>query len=225
MTPHIIDALSLACAGLGARCMIVWPVFPHRRHMLMAQLGIALGFGAHYWLEGAQTAAILNGLGALHVLASLTWGTNRRLKWLGYAMIPAVVLACLVTWSGLPSAFSGLGTTLIAIGRVQVTASRLRLFVLIGTPFWLVHDLMIGSPLFIADAISIAMGLFAMARDARPIQQQSSRRAASVAGMVHQYRGRIDPFPSESINRKRHNAPKPFAATKSQKQEHFNELQ
>jgi len=169
-----IDALSLACATLGTVCMIAWPIFPNRRHMLTVQLGIAAGFGAHYWLEGAQTAALLNGLGLLHVLASLCWGGNPRLKWVGYAMIPAIAISCLASWSGLPSLFSGIGTMLIALGRVQLSSSQLRLFVLAGTPFWLVHDVMIGSPLFAADAISIAMGLYAMAGHARLARPEAS---------------------------------------------------
>lgn len=173
MTPQAIDFVSMSFATVGTICLIIWPLFRERRHMLTAQLGIALGFGAHYWLEGAQTAAILNALGLLHVLASLAWGTSPRLKWLGYALIPAIVVGCIASWGGLPSLFSALGTTLIAIGRVQASPSRLRLLVLMGTPFWLVHDLMIGSPLLIADAISIAMGLYAMAGKARPFAKPS----------------------------------------------------
>lgn len=215
MPLHSIDMLSLVCAALGTLCMVFWPIFPNRRHMLIVQLGIAAGFGAHYWLEGAQTAALLNGLGLLHVLASLFWGTSTRMKWVGYAMIPAIVIGCLATWSGLPSLFSGIGTTIIAVGRVQVSPSRLRVFVLAGTPFWLLHDLMIGSPLFFADAISIAMGAYAVVGLPRSGARSSTRPPNAALQDLWVDRGRIDPLVSESINRQKFVRSKSSASKKS----------
>ena len=59
------------------------------------------------------------------------------------------------------------GMMLVALGRTQNDPARLRLLVMAGIPFWLAHDLLVGSPLSIADAISAIVGLSAMLKHHR----------------------------------------------------------
>jgi hypothetical protein len=158
------EMLAILAAVQGTICLIAWPLFPNRRSMLWCQFGIAAGFTLHYALTGIQTAALLNGLSGLQVLASLAWGESRRSRWIVWGSIPAIGLACALTWSGLPSILSTAGMMLVALGRTQNDPARLRGFVVAGIPFWLSHDLLVGSPLFIADAISGAIGLWAIFR-------------------------------------------------------------
>ena len=49
-------------------------------------------------------------LGAVLVVFSILFGTNPRLKWIGYAMMPAILIACIVTWIGVPSGRAQLST-------------------------------------------------------------------------------------------------------------------
>jgi hypothetical protein len=63
-------------ALFGAVCMVGWPLCRTRHGMLLVQIGIGIGFGLHYALWGGATAAIVNGLGAAQVAASLLLGTG-----------------------------------------------------------------------------------------------------------------------------------------------------
>ena len=65
--------------------------------MLLAQILLAVSFGLHCAIEGATTAAVLDGLSALQVAAVLGFGTSPRLWWVGYALVPASVAGALVT--------------------------------------------------------------------------------------------------------------------------------
>ena len=121
--------------------------------MLLVQLGIGVGFGLHYAFMDVATAALVNLLGAVQIVAALAFGTSPRLKWMGYALVPAIVGTCLLTWHGLPSLLSATGMALIALGRVRVVPAPMRILVLSGLPFWLAHDLIIGSPLAVVDAL------------------------------------------------------------------------
>lgn len=142
--------------------MSAWPLLPTRRGMLLVQLGVPAAFAVHYALEGAATAAFLNALGAAQLVSSLLWGRAPHLKWIGHALVPAILAGSVVTWDGLPSLLS---TLLIAVGRIQLDRSRLRTLVLAGAPFWLVHDALVASPVVIADTISIVLGLLAIVRE------------------------------------------------------------
>ena len=144
--------------------------------MLWCQFGIAAGFALHYALTGIQTAAILNAVGGAQVLASLAWGEKKGFRWVVWGTVPLIGLACAVTWSGLPSVLSTAGMMLVALGRTQNDPARLRLLVMAGIPFWLAHDLLVGSPLSIADAISAIVGLSAILRHHRQPPQRPLER-------------------------------------------------
>jgi Bacterial inner membrane protein len=68
------------------------------------------------------------------------------------------------------SLLAATGTLLIAVGRVQVDPAALRVPVLAGMPFWLAHDILVGSPLVLADLLSIAMGGMAILRARRAVR-------------------------------------------------------
>ncbi len=154
------DPLSTAGAIFGAICLISWPLFQTRSAMLTVQLGVGVGFGLHYALLGATTAAVANILGSLQIVVSIPAGNTPRLRWAGYAFIPAMLLISVATWDGLPSLFAAFGTVMLAFGRMQSDENRLRLLVLAGTAFWFLHDLMLRSPLAFVDAVSLGLGLY-----------------------------------------------------------------
>jgi hypothetical protein len=151
-----------AFALLGTTCLVSWPLCSTRRGMLLLQTGIGIGFGLHYALWGSATAALVNGLGAVQIAAALLFGTNPRLWWLGYGLIPALAGACVLTWNGLPSILAAVGQTLIALGRVQISLSAMRGLVLSGLLFWLAHDGIMGSPLLFADLLCLMIGVVAL---------------------------------------------------------------
>ncbi|MDQ7251298.1 YgjV family protein [Dongia sedimenti] len=146
-----------ATAGLA-----VWPLFRTRGVMLATQLAALALLSLHYALLGVTTAAIVNGLGALQLMACLAFGTHPRLRMLGYGLAGLMIALSIVTWQGLISLLSTTGNVVIAIGRLQVKADRMRLLVLAGTPFWILHDLIIASPVVLADTLCLLVGLAAL---------------------------------------------------------------
>lgn len=160
--------LATFMALLGTLCMVGWPLARTRRRMLIVQIGIGVGFGLHYALLGSLTASAVNGLGAVQVALALALGTRPGVQWIGWAFIPAVVGAAFLTWQGLPTIIAAAGTLVIAIGRVQSSPLRMRVLVLAGLPFWVLHDLLVSSPAVVADVLSLIVGVTLLLRQSPP---------------------------------------------------------
>ncbi|WP_374367249.1 YgjV family protein [Dongia sp.] len=161
----------LAILYLGA-----WPLFRSRVAMLAMQL-TALGWlTLHYALVGAMTAAGVNLLGAIQIAVCLLSGDRPRWQWIGYALAGLIVAVGIITWEGFISGLAVIGMAFVALGRAQAGAQAMRVLVLAGTPFWLIHDLLIASPIAIADAISLMVGLWSLIRPAGVPDQASQER-------------------------------------------------
>ncbi|MCM2477312.1 YgjV family protein [Rhizobium sp. CG5] len=174
-----VDNLLASLAALfGAVCLVTWPFFRTRRAMLLVQIGVTAGFGIHYALFGAETAAIANLLSGLQLLAFLPGEKVVWLKRLGHLLIPVMLLMSALTWSGLPSLCAVSGTILLAIGRMQADEEKLRIWVMAGTIPWLLHDLLVGSPIAAIDAISLLTGAYTVWRLKRPAHGDTGRRQA-----------------------------------------------
>ena len=147
-------------AGLVAMtCFVAWPLFQARWMMLIAYICNNLCFALHYALLGHWTAAAMNGLMSVQTVVAIMLVRQPRLRWAYYALMPVLALASVVTWRGVPSFLAAAATTLSTIGRMQTNDVILRVLLLAATPFWAVHDLIIGSfPGLIADVLSIATG-------------------------------------------------------------------
>ncbi len=100
MTHTLFDQPFAAAWGVfGMLCLITWPLFRRRTTMLVVQLGIAVGLGVHYGLLGAMTAALMNALCAIQVVAAIPIERQPRLRWTYYAVIPVIALASGLTWN------------------------------------------------------------------------------------------------------------------------------
>jgi hypothetical protein len=154
------DNPAAAVAGFIALvCFAVWPLFRGRWTMLMTYIGNNLGFALHYALLGHWTAAAMNGLMSVQTVVAILLDRQPGLRWAYYALMPVLALACVATWQGPPSYLAAAATTLSTIGRMQTNDVVLRVILLASTPFWGVHDLLVGSaPGLIADGLSIATG-------------------------------------------------------------------
>jgi hypothetical protein len=150
------------CGILATAGLALWPLFRTRGVMLSIQLGALAVLSLHYALLGVTTAAIVNALGTLQLVACLAFGTHPRLRWLGYGLAGLMAVSSIVTWQGMISLLSTGGNVVIAFGRLQTKADRMRVLVLAGTPFWILHDLLIQSPVVLADTLSLLVGLVAL---------------------------------------------------------------
>ena len=166
MVDIFLDNPPAAAFGLfGMLCLIGWPLFRSRRAMLLVQLGIGLGLGGHYALLGAYTGALMNALSALQVLAAIPIDRRPGLRWLYLSIVPAIAIVSVATWSGWPSACAALGMTMLTLGRFQSDPTRMRIVLLAAVPFWLAHDVLIGSlPAITADIATMAIGGLALMR-------------------------------------------------------------
>jgi Bacterial inner membrane protein len=159
MTVAVNNPLA-AAAGLAAMvCLVVWPLFRARSTMLITYIGNNLGFAVHYALLGHWTAVVMNGVMGVQTVVAIGLVGRPRLRWLYYALMPVLAGGSLATWQGLPSFLAAAAATLSTIGRMQGNEAFLRAWLLASTPFWLAHDLVVGSlPGLIADLLSMATG-------------------------------------------------------------------
>ncbi|WP_207477460.1 YgjV family protein [Arenibaculum pallidiluteum] len=203
LTGTLDDILALLLAFVGMASLALWPLLHGRAAMLLLQLAGIASLALHYTLTGAATAAAVNTLGAAQISASLLFGARSNLRWIPYALAPLVVTAAALTWNGLPSLLAVAGTAFIVIGRVLESPERTRLLVVAGAPFWLAHDLLIWSPVVLADAATLVAGTVAV------IRQQRRTRPASCLHQDQAVRGetpgrrpraaRAETWPSASV--------------------------
>ncbi|MEM1447566.1 MAG: YgjV family protein [Planctomycetota bacterium] len=155
--------LALALGFAGAFMNVVWPLFPGRRGMLLAQVGVSVFFGAHYALTGAVTGAIMNTLAMVQALLAIPLGERPGFRIAYLATLP-VIAACLwASWSGPPSAFAAAGFALVSLGRYQLSTIRFRVLLLAAIPPWIAHNVAVGSiPGLVADACALVAGSLAL---------------------------------------------------------------
>lgn len=161
MLDALLAAPGATLAGLGAFVgLTIWPSFTRRRDMLLAQLAAGALFATHYALLGVAAASLVNCLGCVQISAALFSGRSRALNSIGYALIPLMIAAGLVTWTGSVSALSVAAMSLIALGRMQQNLTAIRLLILAGGVFWMAHDYAVSSWIALAaDIGSFVMGV------------------------------------------------------------------
>lgn len=184
--PITSDGIATLAAYLAIACYSAWPLFRTRRAMLLMQLFSLASVALHYALVDAATASVMNLLGAVQIVASLLFGTRPKLSWIGYAFAACMIAASFYTWNGMPSLLATAGMVLVAIGRAQANAQTMRLLVLASAPLWLAHDLLISSPMAIADAISLVIGLWTTGQRPDSNAERLSAAPPTVAGSARQ---------------------------------------
>ena len=99
--------------------------------------------------------------------------------------LPVLALASVVTWQGAPSLLAAAATTLSTIGRMQTNDVILRVLLLAATPFWAVHDLLVGCfPGLTADVLSMATGTTMVLRHSRCAHRSDPRPIDHKLGAV-----------------------------------------
>lgn len=151
------------CGMLGG---MLWPFFRSRRAMLLVQLVPCLGFALHFALVGAPTAAALNGLAALQVLAALALGAWPAFRIVYLLILPAIAAVMAMTWTGLPSIFAAAGMALISLARYQTRVAAFRGTMLVALPCWFVHNCLVGSvPGMVSDLTGFAVNVWRLLSD------------------------------------------------------------
>jgi hypothetical protein len=166
MLAVMADNPAATVVGLIAMvCFASIPLFRARRTMLLAYIGNNLGFALHYALLGHWTAVAMNGLMGVQTVVAIMLVREPKMLWAYYALMPVLGLASAVTWQGLPSFFAAGATAFSTIGRMQTNGTALRILLLASTPFWVAHDLIVGSvPGLVADVLGMAIGMTMLLR-------------------------------------------------------------
>jgi uncharacterized membrane protein len=155
-----LSSIPAQAAGLFAMiCLVSWPLFKTRSSILLVQLGIGLGFAAHFALLGVWAASAVSALGATQTVAAYFAGQGRAAERTGYILIVAMIAAGFYFWSGPSTALAVAGMVLVSLGRMQLDQTALRILLMAGSAIWAAHDFSIGSHIaFTADVLSFAMG-------------------------------------------------------------------
>lgn len=137
----LLQDLPATLTGLSAAlCLTAAPMFRNRRMILLAQLAAGLCFSAHYVYLGISVAAVANMLGSVQTATALLSARSAAMTWLGYALIGLMALVGFYFWQGPISALSMAAMILIALARMQANELHLRVLLLAGGCFWVMHD-------------------------------------------------------------------------------------
>jgi hypothetical protein len=97
---------------------------------------------SHFILLEQWTAACLMGIATLRYITSI-FLTAPMLK---YFFCSASIVATILTYSGLVSVLSCLGSIFQTVAAFNKDDKCLRELMIIGTSFWLIHNYLVGSP-------------------------------------------------------------------------------
>ncbi len=159
-------SLAAVLGYLGALSNMVWPLLRTRRSMLAAQVVGALLFAAHYTFLGAFTAAFLMAVAGIQAVAAIPLGTDPRFRVVYLGTLPLIAGIMASSWHGVASLFASLGMATVSVARYQLDLIRFRALLVACVPFWMVHNLLVGSvPGLMSDAVSFSAGAWMLWRE------------------------------------------------------------
>lgn len=113
-----------------------------RKHILGCLVIAGLFISAHFFLLEQWTAACLMLLAVSRYLTSII-SQNRRLQ---YGFMGAAVLVSAITFTGSLSLLSGIASCLQTKAAFCQQDKHLRMWMMLGTSFWLLHNVLANSP-------------------------------------------------------------------------------
>jgi hypothetical protein len=154
VTPFIISQILVAIA-IGFDLMSFQ--FKDRKKIVTCLFFAGILISSHFMLLEQWTAASLMAIATVRYLVSV-FSTSEKLK---YLFCSASIISSVITYSGLISVISCLGSIFQTIAAFNKDDRRLREFMIIGTAFWLLHNYLIGSPTaVIMEVLFISSNLF-----------------------------------------------------------------
>lgn len=116
--------------------------FKERRKIVACLFVAGLLITAHFILLEKWTATALMVFATLRYLSSIVT-TSKKMMWFFSA---CSVIATSITFSGLISIISCIGTLFQTRASFCESDKQLRQLMIVGTSFWLIHNYMVGSP-------------------------------------------------------------------------------
>lgn len=154
------SAASTLLGMIGLSCVVIWPFLRCLRRVIVVQAIGAIAFALQFAILGASTAAMACGISLTQLLVALTVRDRRTRLALNVASLVILVTLALFTWAGISSLLAGCGGIVSMVARNQPSPIRMKVFFLIGAPFWLAHNIIVGAPFALTvDFISVASNL------------------------------------------------------------------
>jgi hypothetical protein len=156
-----------------------WPFLKHPRLMLLVQGAAAASFAGHFALIGAGTAALTSGCVLAQLLAA---GFVRRKSVLRLCFLVSMAALFGLTamrWQGMVSVLGLAGYLLGTLARLQKSAGAMKLAFLASAPFWIVHNVLVGSAFGLAvDVVSLTGNLYSLCCSSGPERRSTGMRSA-----------------------------------------------
>ena len=137
--------IATASGCLALLCIIGWPFFSNYRTVVKIQSVGAAAFTLYFLTLGSPTAAMACLISCSQLLISASVRDRYVVTRLYGASFILLVFLSVVTWHGIPSALALTGSSLGSLARLQTSTSRMKGLFLVGAPFWLAHNLMVGA--------------------------------------------------------------------------------
>lgn len=119
--------------------------FKQRHYLISAQAFAAVLIAWHFFLINADTAGYMFGLAAIRLSISLKW----RNKTILYFFLACAVITAAYSYNGYLTLFSCAASLLMTISSFAHTDKQLRHFMIMGSSIWLIHNILVLSPVAI----------------------------------------------------------------------------
>lgn len=151
-------AAAFGCMAL--LCVISWPFFSDYKKVVKIQSAGAAAFAMYFLILGSPTAAIACLISCVQLIVSASVRDRYVVVRLYGASLIILSFLSIVTWHGIPSALALTGSSLGSLARLQTSTTRMKGLFLLGAPFWLAHNLIVGALFALGtDAVSLASNL------------------------------------------------------------------
>ncbi|MGB3931705.1 MAG: YgjV family protein [Sphingobium sp.] len=151
-------ATALGCVAL--LCVIGWPFFDDYRTVVKIQSAGAAAFALYFLMLGSPTAALTCLISCSQLVISASVRDRYVVTRLYGASLILMAFLSIVTWHGLLSALAFTGSLFGSLARLQTSTTRMKGLFLVGAPFWLAHNLMVGALFALGtDLISLVSNL------------------------------------------------------------------
>jgi hypothetical protein len=154
------SAPSVLLGMIGLSCVVIWPFLSSLRRVIVVQGVGATAFTFQFAVLGASTAAVACGISLAQLMIALTVRDRRTRVALNVASLVVLAALALITWAGISSLLAGCGGLVSMAARNQPSPIRMKVGFLIGAPFWLAHNIIVGAPFALTvDFISVVTNI------------------------------------------------------------------
>lgn len=110
---------------------------------LLALLSVSCFFnGLHFFLLDQPTAGFIFIFSSIRFLISIRW----KSQWLAAASLTVSLVIVFYSYIGFLSILGFVGTAFITVGSFSEKDKTLRIMMIIGSSIWLVHNMLLGTP-------------------------------------------------------------------------------